>query len=141
MLEARLNVVTLGVHNLPLVRSFYEALGWASHTDGDEFARFDTGGATLALFLADKLAAEAHSTDVPEPGYRGVTLGIVVESAEAVDVALRLVEQAGGRLLGEPVEREWGGRSGYFADPEGNAWEVAWLPGGRIAESGVLVWP
>ncbi len=54
MIRARLNVVTLGVRDLPAVRSFYERLGWTSHSDGDEFARFETGGATLTLFSADK---------------------------------------------------------------------------------------
>ena len=141
MLEARLNVVTLGVHDVPLVRSFYERLGWTSHSDGDDFARFDTGGATLALFRASRLAAEAHAHKMPESGYRGVTLGIVVATAEAVDAALQHVEDAGGQLLGDAVDREWGGRSGYFADPEGNTWEVAWLPGSSFGDCGGLVWP
>lgn len=141
MLEARLNVVTLGVRDLPLVRSFYERLGWTSHSDGDAFTRFDTGGATLALFPAHKLAAEAHADSVPESGYRGVTLGIVVETAAAVDAALQHIADAGGQVLGAAVDREWGGRSGYFADPEGNAWEVAWLPGSSFREGEALIWP
>ena len=141
MLEPRLNVVTLGVRDLPLVRSFYERLGWTSHSDGDEFARFETGGATLALFVAEKLATEAHAEDVPPPGYRGVTLGVVVDSRDAVDAALQQVAAVGGDVMGGAVDREWGGRSGYFADPEGNRWEVAWLPGGSFQAHGVLVWP
>jgi len=38
---------------------------------------------------------------------------------------------AGARVVGAPVDREWGGYSGYVADPEGNRWEIAWLPGYR----------
>jgi uncharacterized glyoxalase superfamily protein PhnB len=58
-----------------------------------------------------------------------------------VDEALKTVRGAGGRVLAEPVEREWGGRSGYFADPEGNVWELAWMPGATFDERGALIWP
>ena len=47
---AKMNILTLGVRDLPKVRSFYEALGWESLSESEEFARFQTGGATLALF-------------------------------------------------------------------------------------------
>ena len=56
---ARLNVVTFGVGDLPAVRNFYEALGWESHSAGDEFVRFEIGGAVLALYPLDALTEEA----------------------------------------------------------------------------------
>ena len=59
-LPARLNVLTLGVRDLPKVRAFYEALGWESLSEGEEFTRFQTGGATLALFSLGLLAGEAN---------------------------------------------------------------------------------
>ena len=139
---ARLNVVTLGVRDLPAVRSFYEALGWRSRSVGDEFARFEIGGAVLALYSLDALAEEANMS--PPAGterFAGFTCAIVVQNEAMVDAAIDKVREAGSRILAEPVAREWGGRSGYFADPEGNVWEIAWLPGSTLDDRGGLIWP
>jgi catechol 2,3-dioxygenase-like lactoylglutathione lyase family enzyme len=138
----RLNVVTFGVRDLPRVRSFYEELGWESRSAGDEFARFEIGGAVLALYSLDALAEEAS---MPPPasteGFAGFTCAVVVQSEEMVDAAIEVVREAGGRILTEPVARAWGGRSGYFADPEDNVWEIAWLPGSTFDDRGGLIWP
>jgi uncharacterized protein len=134
--------VTFGVSDLPAVRSFYEALGWESRSADDEIARFDIGGAVLALYSLDALAEEAN---MPPPAdtdrFAGFTCAAVVESEEMVDAAIEMVREAGGRILAEPVARGWGGRSGYIADPEGNVWEIAWLPGSTFDERGGLIWP
>ena len=58
-----------------------------------------------------------------------------------VDEAMAAVRAAGGTVLAEPTDREWGGRSAYFADPEGNVWEVAWAPGASFDPGGRFVWP
>ena len=138
----RLNVVTFGVRDLPAMRSFYEALGWESRSADDEFARFEIGGAVLALYPLEALAEEAS---MPPPAdterFAGFTCAVVVQSEEMVDAAIEMVREAGGRILAGPVAREWGGRSGYFADPEGNVWEIAWLPGSTFDERGGLIWP
>ena len=139
---ARLNVLTLGVRDLPKVRGFYEALGWESRSEGDVFARFHMGGATLALYPLGALAEEANMP--PREGnemFPGFTCAIVVQSEDEVDAAIEAVREAGGRVLAEPVARDWGGRSGYFAEPEGNVWEVAWLPGSTFDDRGGLFWP
>ncbi len=139
---ARLNVLTLGVRDLPKVRAFYEALGWESLSEGDEFARFQTGGATLALFSLDLLAGEADMRPSESTGrFPGFTCAVLVEEEAMVDEAIETVRKAGGRVLAEPVAREWGGRSGYFADPEGNVWELAWMPGAAFNDRGGLIWP
>ena len=139
---ARLNILTLGVRDLPKVRAFYEALGWESRSEGDEFARFQTGGATLALFSLDLLAGEANMQPSESTGrFLGFTCAVLVEEEAMIDEAIEKVREAGGRMLAEPVAREWGGRSGYFADPEGNVWELAWMPGATFDERGSLIWP
>ncbi len=139
---ARLNILTLGVRDLPKVRGFYEALGWESLSEGDDFARFQTGGATLALFSLDLLAREANMRPSASTGsFPGFTCAVLVEDEAMVDEAIETVREAGGRVLAEPVAREWGGRSGYFADPEGNVWELAWMPGATFDERGGLIWP
>ena len=139
---ARLNVVTFGVHDLPVVRSFYEALGWESRSEGDGYARFEIGGAVLALYSLAVLAEEANMPPPISTGrFAGFTCAVVVEREGMVDAAIEVVREAGGRVLAEPVAREWGGRSGYFADPEGNTWEVAWLPGSTFDARGGPRWP
>jgi catechol 2,3-dioxygenase-like lactoylglutathione lyase family enzyme len=137
----RLNVLTLGVRELEREKRFYQALGWRTRSTGDDFAAFPLGGAVLALYALDALAAEAN-LPVPEgQQFNGFTCSVNVEHKEDVDRAVEAATQAGGRMLSEPVTREWGGRSGYFADPEGNVWEVAWLPDASFDERGGLVWP
>ena len=139
---AQLNVVTLGVRDLPAIRNFYETLGWQSRSADDQFTRFEIGGAVLALYPLDSLAEEANMS--PQTGterFAGFTCAIVLQSEEMVDAAIEVVREAGGRVLAEPVAREWGGRSGYFSAPEDNVWEVAWLPGSAFDERGGLIWP
>jgi uncharacterized protein len=139
---ARLNILTLEVRDLPRVRRFYEALGWESLSEGEEFARFQTGGATLALFSRGLLAAEANMQPSEDSGrFSCFTCAVLVEQEQMVDGAMGVVRKAGGRVLAEPVAREWGGRSGYFADPEGNVWELAWMPGATFDERGGMIWP
>ena len=138
---ARISIVTLGVDSVAKSKAFYEALGWPSHPVGDRFVSFEIGGAMLALYPLDALAEEAN---MPlEPGsaerFAGFTCAINVESEEMVDAGVEAVREAGGRILAEPAAREWGGRSGYFTDPEGNVWEIAWAPDSAFDERGGLI--
>lgn len=142
-IPARLSVVSVGARDVPALRSFYEALGWkASSPGGDEFAAFALGGAVLGLYRLDLLVAESGGGNVPAEGaFGGITLAINVEQAEQVDEVIEVVRGVGGSVLAEPETRDWGGRSAYFADPEGNRWEVAWLPGSEFDARSALIWP
>jgi uncharacterized glyoxalase superfamily protein PhnB len=126
----RLSFVTLGTRHMRGRRDFYAAWGWQERDGGsDEFAQFAMGGVRLALYPLDLLGAEAaHGLSAPAAGWNGVTLAINVGSREQVDAAYRVALAAGARSTGEPVAREWGGCSAYVADPEGQRWEIAWLP-------------
>lgn len=128
----RLTFVTLGTRDMARARAFYAAWGWREGQDAsDEFAQFDMGNnVRLALYPLELLGVEAapgHAA--PPPGWNGVTLAINVGSRAAVDEAYRAATEAGARSIWAPVDREWGGYSGYVADPEGQRWEIAWLPG------------
>lgn len=142
-LPGRLSVVSLGARDVPALRAFYERLGWTSTSEpSEEFAAFPLAGAVLALYRRDLLGAESGGgPDAAADVFSGVTLAVNVGSAEAVDEALARAGDAGARVLAEAETRDWGGRSGYFADPEGNRWEVAWLPGSEFDERGALIWP
>ena len=142
MIPARISIVTLGVRDLASMRAFYRGLGWEEGISTEGFAAFKTGGAVLALFPLDELARDA-STEVPpgEGGFRGVTLALNVEEKERVDEVVAAVRAADGRIVKEPIDADWGGRSAYFSDPEGNLWEVAWMPGSSFDERGGLILP
>src|SRR5512142_528220 len=123
------NVVTLGVRNFDAQRAFYRRLGWPQVLDSDDFAVFELRGAVLALFPVERLGADAHAE--PEPGRGGIRFSVIisVDSPEDVDALADRVRQAGGRVTKEPADAEFfEGRDAYFADPEGNFWEIACAP-------------
>lgn len=142
MIPARISIVTLGVRDLASMRAFYGGLGWEEGISTEGFAAFKTGGAVLALFPLDELARDANSVVPPgDGGFRGVTLALNVEEKGRVDEVVGTVRAAGGRIVKEPIDADWGGRSAYFSDPEGNLWEVAWMPGSSFDERGGLILP
>ena len=139
--EARVSVVTLGVADVPRARRFYQALGWPlSGAPQNGVAFFNNAGSRLALYSREAMAEEAGRAAAP-PGAIGVVLAINLENRELVDDALATAVEAGGTLLRPAQERFWGGYSGYFADPDGHAWEVAHNPFWAIAEDGLPVLP
>ncbi len=123
------NLITFGARDLPALRAFYQRLGWPQVADDEDFAAFELRGIILALFPVEKLAADGRAQ--PEPGRGGIrfTVGILVDEAHQVDELVQKVRESGGRITKEPVNAEFfEGRSAYFADPEGNYWEIAWSP-------------
>jgi catechol 2,3-dioxygenase-like lactoylglutathione lyase family enzyme len=133
VIPARLSVVTLGARDLDALRAFYRGLGWRLAVDLEDFAAFETRGAVLTLYPLDRLADDGRQQVAGAPGqFRGVALAINVDRREQVDEVVDAVRAAGGRVTREPVQEEWGGRSAYFADPEANVWEVAWVPADSV---------
>jgi catechol 2,3-dioxygenase-like lactoylglutathione lyase family enzyme len=129
--------VTLGVDNLARSKAFYEALGWeVAGAVGDEICWFRTADSYLGLFDRESLARDAGLRSEPTAEFGGITLAINVESEVAADEAFETAVAAGGRIL-KPAERtDWGGYSGYFADPDGHPWEVAHNPNFPIDDDG-----
>jgi len=124
----RINVITLGVANLAVARKFYcEGLGWpASSSSNEQIVFIDAGGVVLGLYPRALLADDALLT--PGTGFGGVTLAQNVASKAEVDDALNAAVKAGATILKPAVDTFWGGYSGYFTDPDGHPWEVAWNP-------------
>jgi predicted lactoylglutathione lyase len=123
------NVVTLGVSDLASERDFYRRLGWPLVLDTDDFVAFELRGAVLALFGLDNLARDAHAE--AERGGSGIRSSVIitVDLPEHVDELVERARASGARVTKEPVSAEFfEGRDAYFADPEGNFWEVAWSP-------------
>ena len=127
-MEQRLSLVTLGVADLGRSRAFYEGLGWRrSARKFEGVAFFQTGGAAFALYPRDALAGDTQAS--PEGGgFPSFTLAYNARSRDEVDAVLAEAVKAGATLRKPARDVFWGGYSGYFADPDGFLWEVAWNP-------------
>jgi hypothetical protein len=140
---AAISLVTLGVRDVPSATRFYEALGFplSSSSVPGLVSFFRTAGGLLGLFGADDLAADAQQPSAPPAGFRGVTLAINVGSPAEVDAALAAADAAGAHISKAPQATDWGGYHGYFADPDGHAWEVAHNPGWPLDDRGLPILP
>jgi len=138
-LPARISIATLGVSDLSRSTKFYLALGWelSSHSSS-EISFFRTAGGALALYPFDLLAKDAMLPASRTKGFGGVTLAINVERPEDVQPGLDAAQAAGATILKPAMKAEWGGVSGYFADPDGYPWEVAWGPNSKFRPDGSL---
>jgi catechol 2,3-dioxygenase-like lactoylglutathione lyase family enzyme len=133
-------IVTIGVTDLDRSIRFYSDLGWEQRGDAaNGIVWFKTSGTWVGLFGYHDLAEDAKLEAMPAddlPAYRGITLAINLPSEDAVDLAFVRVDEVGGRIAKPATRAEWGGYSGYFADPDGHLWEIAYNPGFPIDEHG-----
>jgi catechol 2,3-dioxygenase-like lactoylglutathione lyase family enzyme len=140
-MEQRLSLITLGVADLARSREFYERLGWRramAQAEGVVF--FQAGGIALGLFPRRELAKDAQIA--PEGyGFSGISLAYNTRNRAEVDAVLAEAEAAGAKLLKPAAEASWGGYSGYFADPDGFPWEVAWNPSFTLLADGSIRLP
>ena len=128
-MQPRISIITLGVADLARSYRFYaEGLGLPTTRDpADGIVFFQTQGVTLALFPLDELAADiGTSAGALRPGSGGITLAHNVRTRDEVDEVIAAASGAGAEILKRADDTEWGGYSGYFADPDGHVWEVAW---------------
>ena len=139
--EREMHIVTLCCRDIAAMATFYTRLGWRDTMPAvDNYFRFETGGALLALWPLDHALAEVAAASArPPEQFGGVTLAVMVPTRDDVDRWLDVARQAGASKIVAPKERVWGGRSGYFFDPEGHAWEVAWSPRARFDARGALL--
>jgi catechol 2,3-dioxygenase-like lactoylglutathione lyase family enzyme len=140
-LRLQLNIVTLGVSDLKVARDFYESLGWtASSASQGDIVFFRAGGVVLALYPRAKLAEDAKVT-AKGSGFRCFTLAYNVRKKEEVAPFLSVAAASGGKILKPAEDVFWGGHHGYFSDPDGNLWEVAWNPFFKLSRNGLLELP
>jgi catechol 2,3-dioxygenase-like lactoylglutathione lyase family enzyme len=136
-IPARISIVTLGVRDVARSAAFYAALGWERcAASQDSICWFRTADSYLGIYGRDALAADAHLPAAPASPFGGITLAINLDSETAVVASLDAAVAAGGTLLKPAVAADWGGFSGYFADPDGHPWEVAFNPFFPIGEDG-----
>ncbi len=139
-MEQRVSLVTLGVSDLARARAFYDALGWHGQ-EVEETVFYQAGGMAIVLWGRAKLAADAGVLDTRPAAFSGVTLAHNVRSAAEVDEVIAAALGAGAVVTSAPAETFYGGYAGYFADPDGHLWEIAYNPGFPLAEDGSLTIP
>ena len=130
-MDPRISFITLAVADLDASRAFYvDGLGWPAALDvPGEVLMIQTGEhLVLSLWVAPEFEAEVGPIR-RGPGVVPVSLAHNVATREQVDEVLATARAAGADPVSEPFERSWGGYSGYFADPDGYHYEIAYNPG------------
>lgn len=128
-LGSAISFITLGVADLSRSRAFYAAMGLEPHPRSNEHVVFhDLGGQVFALFPRTALAGDAGVDASGADAGIAASLSVNVATESEVDAILQRAERVGGRITRPASPPPWGGVRGYFADPDGFAWEVAWNP-------------
>ncbi|MDF2051619.1 VOC family protein [Arthrobacter sp. Cr_A7] len=138
-MQPRVDFISLGVRSVPASRAFYvEGLGWPVHHEvpGDVVFIQVNHGLVLSLWDARQMQAEA-GVSAPGP-VSCITLSHNLASTEEVDRVMAEAAAAGAAIIAEPVTQPWGGYSGYFADPDGFRWEVAYNPTWAVDDGGAV---
>ncbi|TDT80411.1 MULTISPECIES: VOC family protein [Micrococcaceae] len=138
-MEPRVDFISLGVRSVDRSRAFYiDGLGWPVHREvaGEVLFIQVNHGLVLSLWDARQMQAEAGVS--PPDGVPCITLSHNLASAGDVDRVMEEAAAAGAAIIAEPVTQPWGGYTGYFADPDGFRWEVAYNPTWTVDDAGTV---
>ena len=136
-MEPRVDFISLGVRNVPQSRAFYvDGLGWPVHREVAGEVLFIQVNHGLVLSLWDVRQMQAEAVTGPPAGVPSITLSHNVGSPGEVDRVMAEAAEAGAAIIVEPVTKPWGGYTGYFADPDGFRWEVAYNPTWGVDDAG-----
>lgn len=127
-MDPQITLVTLGVSDIAESIRFYRdglKLPMQEREDDSDGAFFPLDGTWLSLYPRERLAKDA-TVVADGSGFSGITIAHNVSTKEEVDTVLDEAEASGGRIVKSAQEVFWGGYSGYFADPDGHLWEVAY---------------
>ena len=134
-MKPRITVITLGVRDLDRSLRFYrDGLGFP--TQGIIGTEFDHGavaffalqaGVTLALWPRSSISRDSGIAESP-PSPTEFTLGHNVSSRDEVHAVMEQARSAGATIIKQARDTFWGGYAGYFQDPDGHLWEIAWNP-------------
>jgi len=139
-MEQRISLITLGVADVSRARRFYEQLGWRGQ-EVEETVFFQAGAVALILWARNKLADDAGIEDGSADGFGGVTLAHNVRSHDEVDGLLATAASAGAEITQSARQTFYGGYAGYFRDPDGHVWEIAYNPGFPLGPDGSITIP
>lgn len=140
-MQPRINILTIGVDDLEESLKFYRD-GLGLKTQGIVGTEFEHGavvfidlnnGMKLALYPRKEIAWDARLA-LATPSTTEFTIGHLVNSKKEVDTVMDQAKEAGARITKPAEETFWGGYAGYFQDPDGHLWEIAWNPAWTIKE-------
>ncbi|MFL1452875.1 VOC family protein [Marinobacter sp. GN3S48] len=140
-MKPRIKVITLGVADLERALAFYRD-GLGLPTEGIIGTEFEDGAVVffnmnddliLALYPRPALAKDAN-VSLDSPSSSEISIGHIVGSKEKVDAIMQLAQKAGAKVTDAARDRFWGGYSGYFQDPDGHLWEIAWNPAWEVED-------
>lgn len=136
-MEPRVDFISLGVRNVQESRDFYvDGLGWPVHREVAGEVLFIQVNHGLVLSLWDVRQMQAEAGTSPPAGIPCITLSHNVASPGDVDRVMEEAAEAGADIIAEPVTQPWGGYTGYFSDPDGFRWEVAYNPTWVVDDAG-----
>jgi len=143
----RVNLICLGVRNMEKSLAFYKNIGFKTYErdNAPDIVFFDNQGSKLELYPLEKLAKDIDAENppalsAPGPGkFNGITLACNMKSEAEVDAMLKTVEKHGGKVVKPAQKVFWGGYSGYFHDPDGYYWEVAYADVWKFDENEMLI--
>lgn len=138
-MEPRVDFISLGVRSVEASRAFYvDRLGWPVHREVAGEVLFIQVNHGLVLSLWDSTQMQAEAGTSPPAGVPGITLSHNLGSPQEVDSVMEQAAAAGAAIVAEPVTKAWGGYAGYFADPDGFRWEVAYNPTWAVDDAGTV---
>lgn len=140
----RVNLICLGVKDVKRSLEFYKSIGFKTSAADDvpAIVFFNNQGSKLELYQIDALAKDIDADNPPSvaPGaFSGITLACNMKSRAEVDAAMLAVKKCGGVVVKEPQDVFWGGYSGYFKDPDGYYWELAYAEIWNFDANGMLI--
>ncbi|MGM0589569.1 MAG: VOC family protein [Bacteroidota bacterium] len=137
-MHPHVSIITLGVSNLEISTQFYrEKLNWHPTEASNEHITFiELNGFLLSLYERSALAEDAGLTVTDPSDFPGFSLAHNVNSTAEVDALFEQLRSQGVSIVKEPQKASWGGYSGYFSDPDGFLWEVAYNPFMHIEDDG-----
>jgi len=142
----RINLITLGVKDIGISLKFYRDIGFEASVIGDEeqptIVFFNNEGSKLELFPLEELIKDISEENPPELStgfFSGITLAYNAKTDEEVNDIFRMVKNVGAEVVKEPQVLSWGGYGGYFIDPDGYYWEVAYGSIWEFDDSNMLI--
>ncbi len=140
----RINLICLGVQDMERSLAFYKNIGFKTYAKADKppIVFFDNQGSKLELYPIEELSKDINADYPPvicKSGFCGITLACNVKSEHEVDELIEIAAKFGGMIAKKPEKVFWGGYSGYFQDPDGYYWEVAYGPSWKFDENDMLV--
>jgi uncharacterized glyoxalase superfamily protein PhnB len=139
-MDQRVSILALGVDDVARARAFYEHLGWHGQ-EVEETVFFQVGAQAVVLWSREKLAADSGVADDGRGTFDGCNFAQNVRSRDEVDEILAAAAAAGAEITKSAQGTFYGGYAGFFRDPDGHVWEIAWNPGFTLGPDGALVLP